>query len=201
MKPRIVISPRRRLRSCPLTNDWRRWHAGTVDRFRLLDPADQARAVAALQALRGRRLRRIEVLWERAIDDVFYQPERTPGHSFWLGSPSHLHTSFRLERWRVHIDRLMAERRGPGCVYLEYRIFIDGRIAGRGGMAGGPYGCGNNDLPAAALLGERRILTVDWNLNIEVWSRAHDAPDAAPATASTTASRPPAGTRGPRRHC
>ena len=169
MKPRNVISPRRRLRSCPMNSDWRAWHAATPDRFRLADPAAQARAVEAMQATRGRRLRQIDVLWERAPDDVFYQPEQEPNHSFWIGSPSHLHTSFKLGPWRVHIDRLLAERRGPLSIYIEYRIYINGVIAGRGGMAGGPYGCGNYDLPAAALLGDGRILSVDRDLNIEVW--------------------------------
>lgn len=165
----LPVSPGRHIRSCPMKCDWRRWNSATPDRFRLADPDEHNRAASAQQAVRGRRLQTIRARWERAADDAFYQPDPDPHTSYKAGSPCHVHTSFRLGKQRIHIDRLMIERGGPLCVFIEYRIYIDGAVAGRGGICGGPYGNGNMDLPAVAFLDSRRILSVDEDLSIGIW--------------------------------
>lgn len=165
----LPVSPGRRIRSCPMNSDWRNWYSGTPERFRLADPAARRKAAAAQRAPRGRLVRKVLARWERAADDAVYQPERDPQSSVKSGSPSHVHTSFRLGKQRIHIDRMMIERSGPLCMFIEYRIYVDGAVAGRGGICAGPYGNGNHDLPAVAFLNARRILSVDRNLDIRVW--------------------------------
>ena len=166
----LPVSPGRRIRSCPMNSDWRRWYPiGYRELIQLADPEAQEKAVAAHKAVRGRRLQAIRARWERAADDAFYQPDPDPHTSYKAGSPCHVHTSFRLGKQRIHIDGLMIERGGPLCAFFEYRIYIDGAAAGRGGMCAGPYGYGNHDLPAVAFLDSQRVLSVDRDLNISLW--------------------------------
>jgi hypothetical protein len=60
----------------------------------------------------------------------------------------------------VHVDELGASMWAPGQAYLEYRIFLDGALVGRGGRSGCSLGAGGNDLPARALLPSGEVLVV-----------------------------------------
>jgi hypothetical protein len=46
-------------------------------------------------------------------------------------------------------------------VYVEFRIFVDGQVGGRGGLCGTSLGFGGRDLPAVARVGPYRATTVD----------------------------------------
>jgi hypothetical protein len=62
---------------------------------------------------------------------------------------------------RVHIDIVSALKFGPGREYHECRIFVDGRLAGRGGDCGCSLGFGGSDLPSVAAVGRDAAVTVD----------------------------------------
>jgi hypothetical protein len=82
-------------------------------------------------------------------------------------TPSHLHTEFVEDGHLIHIDVVAALMSGPLRGYWEARIFIDGALAGRGGFGGAAMGCGGNDLPAVARVGNGALVAVadgrqDW---------------------------------------
>ena len=58
-------------------------------------------------------------------------------------------------------DQAVTPQQRLGRSITEIRIFVDGRLAGRGGKCGCALGFGKNDLPAVALLGGGQALTVD----------------------------------------
>ena len=59
------------------------------------------------------------------------------------------------------MDWTHAHKHGPGRTITKVRIFVDGRLAGRGGRCGCSPGVGGDDLPAVALIGSGRTLSVD----------------------------------------
>ena len=72
----------------------------------------------------------------------------------------------------VHIDRLYASLHSPGRSCIEYRIFVNGKLAGHGGDGGSSLGGGSSsDLPAVALVGQDKIVATDWQVVITAWAR------------------------------
>ena len=84
-----------------------------------------------------------------------------PDWKYSEGSPRHLHAETVIDGARIHVDWVYARKHGPGRSITEIRIFVDGRLAGRGGQCGCALGFGKDDLPAVALLGGGKALTVD----------------------------------------
>jgi hypothetical protein len=72
-----------------------------------------------------------------------------------------MHAQTMLDGHRVHIDVLSATKYGPGRSYQECRIFVDGRLAGRGGDCGCSLGFGTSDFPAVAAVGMDAAMTFD----------------------------------------
>ena len=86
------------------------------------------------------------------------------GHPDWKyskGSPRLLHAETVIGGAHIHVDWAYARKHGPGRSITEIRIFVDGSLAGRGGQCGCALGFGKGDLPAVALLGGGKALTVD----------------------------------------
>lgn len=156
--------------TCPMGSAWRDWDLSTPERFHPSDPDDFAQVQAARAAVRGRALDTIAVSWSIAPDDA--RTLRAPqGTQHAKESPSHLHAELTVDGHRVHIDRLSANKHSPGRSYKEIRIFVDGILAGRGGSAGSSAGGGGSDLPAIALPGDDRVLTVDGQMVVTLWER------------------------------
>ena len=157
------------IRNCPMGSEWRNWDLSTEGRFRPSNPEERASTEKAQKTKRGKRLKQIEVSWETAPDDVQYQPVPQDSH-FAKGSPCHLHTEFKVDDVLIHIDRLYANKYAPGRSYVEFRIFVNGTLAGRGGSAGSSLGgSGNSDLPAVALIGSDKIISVDNQMVVALW--------------------------------
>jgi hypothetical protein len=55
----------------------------------------------------------------------------------------------------------LARREQPGRSVREFRIFVDGELAGRGGQCGCSLGFGGGDLPAVACVDSDLVVTVD----------------------------------------
>lgn len=154
--------------SCPMDSSWRKWDLSSPERFGLLDPADKKKAIEASKAKLGKLLSEFQPAWQTASDDSSLLEK--PHHvSFYDGYPKHEHVELSVDGHLIHIDRLSAKMSGPGRSYLEYRIYVDGQLAGRGGGAGAIFGMGNSDLPARALCGMNRLITVDREKNISYW--------------------------------
>ena len=158
------------IQNCPMGRDWRNWDLSTEARFKPSNPEARAAITRARKARQGERLRQVEVVWETAPDDASYQPAPEGSH-FLEGSPSHIHTEFEIDGELVHIDRLHVNKFAPGRSYTEFRIFVNGKLAGRGGSAGTSLGGGGSDLPAVALVGKDKVLTVDKQAIITLWKR------------------------------
>jgi hypothetical protein len=75
------------------------------------------------------------------------------------GSPRHRHATFDIDGHRVHVDWLAARRSKPTFAFIEYRVFVDGLLAGRGGRAQVGVGAPSNR-PARALLDDTQLLMV-----------------------------------------
>jgi hypothetical protein len=104
--------------------------------------------------------------WELASDDAAFAPmtgaeSGQPDWKFLAGSPRHLHAETDIDGARIHVDGVCARKHGPGRSITEIRIFVDGCLAGRGGKCGCALGFGKGELPAVALLGGGKALTVD----------------------------------------
>jgi hypothetical protein len=153
-----------------MNSDWREWDLWTEARFKPSSPEAETAIQAARQAERGDWLREVDVEWETAPDDESYQPAPPRSH-FQRGSPSHIHTEFTVDGERVHIDRLEAVKEAPGRSFIEFRIFVDGKLVGRAGAAGISLGAGSSNFPAVALVGEDKVLTVDRQATIRLWNR------------------------------
>jgi hypothetical protein len=101
----------------------------------LLTP-EQWAACATARLVRPTRHRRfVRLKWERAPDDA--------------------------DGVQVHIDRATARLHGPGRAHLEFRIYVNGQLAGRGVASGCSLGFGGNDLPAVTIIATNLALTVD----------------------------------------
>jgi hypothetical protein len=61
----------------------------------------------------------------------------------------------------VHIDMVDVRKYGPGRSVREFRIFVDGELAGRAGECGCSLGFGGGDLPAVARIDSDAVMTVD----------------------------------------
>ena len=154
------------IHECPLGREWRRWDMFNSPRYHTV-PDDARPAVDA--ARRAKPLRHLGVVplpWETAEDDASYVPMTAaesgePEGRWEKGSPRHLHAEADVDGRRVHVDWTHAHKHGPGRTITEIRIFVDGRLAGRGGRCGCSLGVGGDDLPAVALIGSGRALSVD----------------------------------------
>ena len=142
----------RRIHSCPLVADWKRWDifVGRDDDFRQVPAEDQARCDAARLAHPLAHKGRLKLSWCAAADSVIG-----------LHTPDHIHAEATVDGHHVHIDRIARHRYSPGRSLTEVRIFVDGVLAGRAGSAGCSLGAGGSDLPAVARLGRSRAITVD----------------------------------------
>jgi hypothetical protein len=130
-------------------------------------PADaQPSLDAAVAARPSDHLGLVRLDWELARDDAAFEPMTSaesgqPDWKYSEGSPRHLHAEAVIGAARVHVDWVHARKHGPGRSITEVRIFVDGRLVGRGGQCGCSLGFGKKDLPAVALLGGGKALTVD----------------------------------------
>jgi hypothetical protein len=160
--PRAALT----IRACPLGREWRRWDMFNSPRYHAV-PDDARPAVDA--AKKTKPIRHIGLLalsWETAEDDASHVPMTSAesGEPEWrweTGSPRHRHAEADVDGRRVHVDWTHAHKHGPGRTITEIRIFVDGRLAGRGGRCGCSLGVGGDDLPAVALIGSGRALSVD----------------------------------------
>jgi hypothetical protein len=156
------------VRACPLGRAWRAmdmFGAATTD-FRWTAADERERCARARAAVPIRSLGLVEVSWEVASDNVRHLPtttaveSRAPRWKYPAGSPHH-HTEVLVEADVVHIDLLDIRKSGPGRSIREVRVFVNGQLYGRGGQCGCSLGFGGGDLPAVALIGSERALTVD----------------------------------------
>jgi hypothetical protein len=160
-----------KITGCPMDPSWRSWDVWSPERT-LAGAVDGVVCRQAQAMQHGAKLSEQPVLWEVAPDDAeFHAPAGDAG--FVDGSPSHRHAEFAIDGQQVHIDCLVAHKWGPSRFYVEYRIFVDGVLAGRGGESSLPQGgASDRDLPAVALFGQDRVLTVDGHGMLAVWKRA-----------------------------
>jgi hypothetical protein len=77
------------------------------------------------------------------------------------GYPRHHHAETPINGHLIHIDVVNVLKYGPGRSVREFRIFVDGELAGRGGDCGCSLGFGGGDLPAVARIDSDVVLTVD----------------------------------------
>jgi len=140
---------------CPLVEDWRQWDI-FHGRFWELSPEHKAVLEKSNAAILGMKIGEIDATWELAADS---DPYPTPPKSF--KKSHHFHADLGVDGHEVHIDKISAVFFGPLRGFTEYRIFVDGVFAGRGGSAGGSWGSFGNDLPAKALLGGEKVLVLD----------------------------------------
>ena len=76
----------------------------------------------------------------------------------------------------VHVDWVSNsnQKGGPGRALTEFRVFVDGQLAGRGGEWGCSLGAGGRDLPLVARIGADTALTLDHMGRglpiVEVWT-------------------------------
>jgi hypothetical protein len=168
-----------KITTCPLAPTWRGWDVWSPERT-LGGATEGAVCRQARATPRGARLSEQPVLWEVSPDDAeFHPPAGDAG--FVDGSPSHRHAEFAIDGHQVHIDCLVAHKWGPSRFYVEYRIFVDGALAGRGGESSLPQGgIPDKNLPAVALLGQDKVLTVDAHGTLAVWERAVESGDDVP---------------------
>jgi hypothetical protein len=130
-------------------------------------PEDRQRTIVAASAAKpSSHLGLVRLDWELARDDAAFDPMTStesgqPDWKYSEGSPRHLHAETVIDGARIHVDWVYARKHGPGRSLTEIRIFVDGRLAGRGGQCGCALGFGKDDLPAVALLGGGKALTVD----------------------------------------
>ena len=155
------------LQHCPLEH-WRLWDmfAKPENDFRFV-PDDRAQVCRDARLVRPiLHLGQVALEWEVAADDARHVPmtpaeSGSPDWKYQSGSPSHLHAETTIDGHLVHIDRVCASKSGPGRSVLEFRVFVEGKLAGRGGRCGCSLGFGGSDLPAVAQVGGSRVLTVD----------------------------------------
>jgi hypothetical protein len=160
LRPPSVIT------SCPLDRSWRRWDMFNTPKYWDV-PEDRQRTIDAASAAKpSSHLGLVQLDWELAGDDAAFDPMTSaesgqPDWKYSEGSPRHLHAETVIDGARIHIDWAYARKHGPGRSITEIRIFVDGQLAGRGGQCGCTLGFGKDDLPAVALLGGGKVLTVD----------------------------------------
>jgi len=180
-RPAVVVPIRLTpaIETCPLPASWQLWDLFGHD-YRQLS-ADEHRTCAAARLLLPLESHGpLSVDWEVGPGDARYpsitapEPEQ-PNSTVSRGSPTHVHADLAIDGHAVHIDHLHATRGGPLRGYHEVRIFVDGRLAGRGGRCGCSLGFGGNDLPAVAAIGQDTAIAVGHcsrGVLVELW-RAH----------------------------
>lgn len=159
----ITLCEPRVTSACPLDASWATWDMfGSHARFNQLSSpgfeicADARRTVPILH------LGLVQLQWESAHDDLPMAREDSGAVWRWRkGSPAHLHAEASVNGKGLHIDRVTATKYGPGRSFLEFRIFVDGQLTGRGGRCGCSLGMGGNDLPAVGRLASTLAITVD----------------------------------------
>ena len=172
------VEPTGTITACPMPPDWRTWDMLGTHRFDHVPPDVAAVVAAAKRARPVEHLAVLQPVFEVAADDgslVPMTPEESgqPEWKFKRGNPRHRHAEFVHSGSLVHVDHLSATKFGPGRSYVEIRIFIDGRLAGRGGRCGISLGGGGADYPAVALFPNGTAVTVseiDHAPVIELWA-------------------------------
>ena len=169
------------IETCPLPPSWRSWDLFGAD-YRHLSADEHCTCAAARRLLPLEFRGLLTVDWEVASDDETLSPtpmmpeeSGQPDSRFSKGSPSHVHADVVIDSHAVHIDHVYATKSGPGRSHREIRIFVAGRLGGRGGRCGCALGFGANDLPAVAALGQDGAIVVDDCSNgliVELW-KAH----------------------------
>jgi hypothetical protein len=149
---RWLLGADRRIHSCPLVTDWKRWDifVGRDDDFRQVPAEDQARCAAARRAHPVAHDGRLKLSWCAADDS-----------GIGLHTPDRIHAETTIDEHSVHIDRIERHRHSPGRSLTEVRIFADGVLAGRAGRCGCSLGGGGGNLPAIARFGPSRAITVE----------------------------------------
>ena len=143
---------------CPLDRSWRVWTPGGPVTGRLDDSTAQRVSRATRLTLDAHALLPVE--WELAPDDVTLlpvDPDQEP--DLVPGSPRHRHATFDVGGHTVHADWLSARRSRPTLWFIQYRVFVDGVLAARGGRAGVGLGSPSN-LPVKALIDDTRLLMI-----------------------------------------
>ncbi|MCX6550629.1 MAG: hypothetical protein NTY02_06440 [Acidobacteria bacterium] len=207
------LRPPGAIASCPLDRSWRRWDMFNTPKYWDVPNETQPIIDAASAAEPSSHLGPLALDWELARDDASFEPMTSaesgqPDWKYEKSSPRHLHAETVIAGAHIHVDWAYARKHGPGRSITEIRIFVDGRLAGRGGRCGCSLGFGKGDLPAVALLGGGAALTVDDvtsgalatdampALVAELW-RTQDGPSAC-SPESRTRSAPSCVSRAPR---
>jgi hypothetical protein len=151
-----------------MTDDWRTWDI-FHDRFWVLSPED-AETFKKVNAVKlGKQIGEIAATWKLAADS---DPFPTPPKSY--KKHHHFHFDLEVDGHAVHIDKITAMFWGPLRGFTEYRLFVDGHFAGRGGTAGGSWGSFGRDDAARAMISDKKMLVIDLRKGqderqIELW--------------------------------
>jgi hypothetical protein len=155
----VTMTKRELPHICPLDRSWRTWTLGGPTTGRLDDSASQRVAHARQLTLDGNATPLL-VEWELASDDVTVMPvDPVVEPDLAPGSPRHRHTTFNVGDHTVHVDWLTARCLKPTFAFIEYRAFVDGALAARGGRMQVSVGAPSN-LPAKALIDDTRLLVI-----------------------------------------
>jgi hypothetical protein len=143
-RPALIL-PGRAASRCPIGALWRAWD------FLNLPRRELPRKAARFNVLEhpGRRVRALDVVWERgphdalaqtasAADGVAEEPSATSG------LPSHTHADVDLEGHHVHLDRVDGRKSGPGRSWTEIAAFVDDECVAHGWTGGCALGFGGS---------------------------------------------------------
>jgi hypothetical protein len=103
----------------------------------------------------------LAIAWEMALDDerlMPVNPDEEP--DLVADSPRHLYAAFDVEGHTVHVDWLTARRRTPIFAFVEYRVFVNGRLEERGGRMQVGLGAPCN-VTARALVTPDHLVVID----------------------------------------
>jgi hypothetical protein len=134
-------------RPCPLGQVWFVWN---MLNFSLITDEDRRRCSAARRPCTLEHRERLKLQWRVAEDATAVRSR-----------PEHFHAETSVDTHAVHIDCVRRRLYGPGGALNECRIFVDGRLEGRGGYVGCSLGFGGEDLPATARIGRSTLVSVD----------------------------------------
>lgn len=99
----------------------------------------------------------VNCLWEMgAVNEHFGKAPPLATHR----RPVHFHASFQISNKRVHIDFVRRVSSGPLSGTLMYYVFVEGRLAQRGGEFAFPPGSMRRCWPLAIRV-DRRVLVID----------------------------------------